>query len=160
MTNQLGFYQPLSALLVTGEFSSQWASNAESVKCLTRKHEWTTDCTIRVLNLDLDPKSWARFVSRARGKLRESSNYAQPITGHVTEVTCPVIDRAQSELTQSKIQKTGGWINIKMPSYQYRKSHCGDKTILRPSYLHNGISHTGKTTSLHWIRAQISSHMP
>ena len=47
----------------------------------------------------------------------------------------------------------GGWINTKMPSYQYRKSHCGDKTILRPSYLHNGISYTGKTTSLYWIGA-------
>ena len=34
-----------------------------------------------------------------------------------------------------------------MSSYQYRKSHCGDKTIFRPSYLHNGISYTGKTTS-------------
>ena len=42
-----------------------------------------------------------------------------------------------------------------MPSYQNRKSHCWDKTILRPSYLHNGISYTGKTTSLYWIRAQI-----
>ena len=31
-----------------------------------------------------------------------------------------------------------------IPSYQYRKSHYGDKTILRPSYLHNGISYTGK----------------
>ena len=50
----------------------------------------------------------------------------------------------------------GGRINIKMSSYQYRKSHCGDKTILRPSYLHNGISYTGKTTSLYWIRAQDS----
>ena len=47
-----------------------------------------------------------------------------------------------------------GWFNIKMTSYQYRKSHCGDKTILRPSYLHNGISYTGKMTSLYWIRAQ------
>ena len=47
----------------------------------------------------------------------------------------------------------GGWINIKMSSYQYRKSHCGDKTILRPSYLHNGISFTGKMTSLYWIGA-------
>ena len=27
--------------------------------------------------------------------------------------------------------------------------------ILRPSYLHNGISYTGKTTSLYWIRAQV-----
>ena len=45
------------------------------------------------------------------------------------------------------------WFNIKMSSYQYRKSHCGDETILRPSYLHNGISYTGKMTSLYWIRA-------
>ena len=41
-----------------------------------------------------------------------------------------------------------------MASYQYRKSHCGDKTILRPSYLHNGISYTGKMTSIYWIRAE------
>ena len=47
--------------------------------------------------------------------------------------------------------RPGGWINIKMSSYQYRKSHCGDKTILRPSYLHNGISYTGKMTSLYWF---------
>ena len=51
------------------------------------------------------------------------------------------------------ISLSGGWFNIKMSSYQYRKSHCRDKTILRPSYLHNGISYTGKMTSLYWIRA-------
>ena len=54
----------------------------------------------------------------------------------------------------------GGWFNKKMPSYLYRKSHCGDKTILRPSYLHSGISHTGKTTSLYWIRALVSNVEP
>ena len=42
-------------------------------------------------------------------------------------------------------------------SYQYRKSHYGDKMILRPSYLHNGISYSGKVTSLYWITAQKSS---
>ena len=47
---------------------------------------------------------------------------------------------------------TRAQFNIKMSSYQYRKSNCGDKTILWPSYLHNGISYTGKTTSLYWIR--------
>ena len=36
-----------------------------------------------------------------------SPDYAQPITGKVTEVTCTVIGRAQPELTQSKRQKTG-----------------------------------------------------
>ena len=42
-----------------------------------------------------------------------------------------------------------------MSSYQYRKSYCDDKTILRPSFLHNGISYTGKTTSLYWIGASL-----
>ena len=37
-------------------------------------------------------------------------------------------------------------------SYQYRKSHCGEKTIVRSSYLHNGISYTGKVSSLYWFR--------
>ena len=46
----------------------------------------------------------------------------------------------------------GHRFNIKMSSYLYRKSHCGDKTVLRSSYLHNGISYIGKTTSLNWIR--------
>ena len=45
---------------------------------------------------------------------------------------------------------SGPRFNIKKTSYQYRKYHCGDKTILRPSYLHNGISYTGKMTSLYW----------
>ena len=36
-----------------------------------------------------------------------------------------------------------------------RISHCGDQTLLRPSCLYDGISYTGKTTSLNWIRAQI-----
>ena len=49
--------------------------------------------------------------------------------------------------------KTRTQFNIKMTSYQYRKPHIGNKTILRPSDLHNGISYTGKT-SLYWIGAQ------
>ena len=61
----------------------------------------------------------------------------------------------------AKTKISGDWIIVKMASYQYRKSHCGDKTILRPSYLHNGISYTGKKTSLYWIRALLSLlHFP
>ena len=44
----------------------------------------------------------------------------------------------------------GPWFNIMVTSYQYRNSHCGDKMIFWPSYLHNRISHTGKITSLYW----------
>ena len=50
------------------------------------------------------------------------------------------------------LHASGPWFNIKM-SYRYKKSHCGNKTILRPSYLHNRISYSGKMTSLYWIRA-------
>ena len=39
---------------------------------------------------------------------------------------------------------SGTWFNIKMSSYHYRNSHCGDKTIWKSSYLHNRISYTGK----------------
>ena len=45
-----------------------------------------------------------------------------------------------------------------MSSYQYRKSHCGDKTVVRSSYLHNGISYTGKMSSLYWIGALTFKH--
>ena len=51
----------------------------------------------------------------------------------------------------------GPWFNIKMSSYQYMKSHCGDKTVVRSSYLYNGISYAGKMSSLYWIRSQ---HFP
>ena len=54
------------------------------------------------------------------------------------------------------VPRPGPWFNIKMSSYQYRKSHCGDKTILRPSYLHNGVSYTGKTPSLYLIGAPVT----
>ena len=56
-------------------------------------------------------------------------------------------------ITSPGHQQPGPWFNIKMSSYQYRKSHCGDKTVVRSSYLHNGISFTGKMSSLYWIGA-------
>ena len=47
-----------------------------------------------------------------------------------------------------------------MSSYQYRNSHCGDKTVVRSSYLHNGISYTGKMTSLYWFGPLPSENTP
>ena len=46
------------------------------------------------------------------------------------------------------------WVltRAKMSSYKYKNSYRGDKTILQPFYLHNGIPYTGETTHLHWIR--------
>ena len=53
------------------------------------------------------------------------------------------------------LHKQGMWININMPSYQYRDTHYGDKLILRPSYVHNWICYTSKMTSLYWITDQV-----
>ena len=57
--------------------------------------------------------------------------------------------------SKQHLRNPGPRFNIKMPSYQYRKSNCGDKTVVRSFYLHNGISFIGKTTSLYWIKAQV-----
>ena len=67
----------------------------------------------------------------------------------------------QSSLIKPVYHRLRSWwsgprFNIKMSSYQYRKSHCGDKTVVRSSYLHNGISYTGKMTSLYWFSPLIS----
>ena len=45
--------------------------------------------------------------------------------------------------TQNGLVVTRGHLIIKMSSYQYRKSHCGDKMVVRSSYLQNEISYTG-----------------
>ena len=50
-------------------------------------------------------------------------------------------------VTRPQWVKSGPWFNMKMSPCQYRKSHCGDKTVVRSSYLHNGISYTGKMIS-------------
>ena len=48
-------------------------------------------------------------------------------------------------------QGPGLHFNIKVSPYHYGKSHCGDKTVVRSSYLYNGISYTGKMASLYSI---------
>ena len=60
------------------------------------------------------------------------------------------VPRHYGRETRICVCQPGPWFNIKMSSYQYRKSHCGDLTT---SYLHNEIFYTGKT-SLYWIRDQ------
>ena len=77
-------------------------------------------------------------------------NIKQIMYDFLTVVICM---KVANGLAQFGARTSGPWFNIKMLSYQYRKSHCGDKTILRPSYLHNGISHTDKMTSLYSIGA-------
>ena len=60
-------------------------------------------------------------------------------------VSCARLRYTQDYLTP------GPWFNINMSAYQYKKSYCGDKTVVRSSYLHKGISYAGKMYSLYWI---------
>ena len=62
----------------------------------------------------------------------------------VREVTC-------CWLTSEGNEKEGCFRITKIPYHQYKKSHFGDKTIIRLSYLHNGIYmyYTGKKCYLY-----------
>ena len=89
-----------------------------------------------------------RLVSEASRCLPHYSSYK-------TECKINMENHLSSGAIYSIFWKSGPWFNIQKSSYQYWKSHCGDKTILRPYYLHNGISYSGKMTSLYWIGAQV-----
>ena len=52
------------------------------------------------------------------------------------------------------IQRLGHQFNVKTMSYQYRKSHCGDKILQKMVSFPNRISYTGKTSSLYWFRTR------
>ena len=81
-------------------------------------------------------------------------SYVHVVLGRVAVSTCSVYELSWVRVVLCAVcrRQLGPRFNIKMSSYQYRKSHCGDQTILRPSYLHSGISYTSKTASLYWIR--------
>ena len=72
------------------------------------------------------------------------------------EVPWGVSEWWMGRLKRYRVMELGPWFNIKLSFYQYRKSHCGDKTVVRSSYLQNGISCTGKMTSLYWITSQVT----
>ena len=81
-------------------------------------------------------------------------NHWYPEKGSGKHVSCVVSTvPADGSSKNCCVLGPGPWFNINMSSYQYRKSHCGDKTIVRSSYLHNGVSYTGKMTSVYRIRA-------
>ena len=105
-----------------------------------RHHNWDTfnDCSINITCIN-------------------SSDYITDHFANIQQPKCLKQVRLQTWWHPAHLLKlhhnSRVWFNIKMLSYQYRQSHCGDKTVVRSSYLHNGISYTGKMTFLYWIRA-------
>ena len=69
--------------------------------------------------------------------------------------------RWTEEILLGELTYQNGWsFNIKMLFYQDKKSSCGDKMVIRSSYLQNRNSYTSYMISLYWIRAQTSTGTP
>ena len=63
--------------------------------------------------------------------LQVSSDYARPITGQVTEVTCPVIGRTQPELTPEQETEYRPWcFYMKMWNSLALESGCNLKSVI------------------------------
>ena len=90
---------------------------------------------------------WIAWYSKTRTVIINTSSHRWD-----TLALAPVLCQHQSSYLWP-----GPWFYIKMSSYQCRKSHCGDKTVVRSSYLHNGIFFTRKMASLYWISLQIAT---
>ena len=133
--------------------------NLPSFRTTTRGSSWDlSQCdkasrnifmNLKVLNIATRryvTKTW-NLIRLRNGMLDEPANPSWDII-----ICINLIKR--SKMIYSKC--TGPWFNINVTSYQYRKSHCEDKTVVRSSYLHNGIFYTGKMSSVYWIGAQVS----
>ena len=113
----------------------EWTSMTIISK-LTRKCIW---CYHRVQWCVTTPHSGGKLCSGAL-KRGQGSHVAKGIRDWI------VLSKGQEGFHPSLLDT---------PTNLPPQSHCGDKTILRSSYLHNGISYTGKMTSLYWIRAHV-----
>ena len=89
-----------------------------------------------------DNRIWGMHVAQCADKFKTTHIHASALPG-----------------MKSAVLASGPRFNIKMSSYQYRKSHYGDKTVTRSSYLHNGNSYTAKMSSLYWIGALVTNAM-
>ena len=102
----------------------------------------------RLRNLTRSYKTFYQILNRGPGQADDCSLRQKDMLPHAC-VRKPLLSLVQ-RMTRS-LWAPGPWFNIKMLSYQYRKSQCGDMTILRLSYI--GVSDICKTTSLYWIWA-------
>ena len=97
---------------------------------------------------------WATTEAPAEPEQSHASHHLKPIRAgrFIPE------DNYVSALQQYCIKtQSGGRLNIKMSSYQYRNPNVKDKTVSRPPYLEHGNPHTWERRSLYWDRAQSPS---
>ena len=98
-----------------------------------RSYRWT-----RIHKFSLTRPCDNRAGQISRGIGRPSDDYNTPEDIEIssnylnTNILWEPLDRW---LTQSVSHRSGGRLNIKMPSYQYRDPHVKYKTVSRPCYL-------------------------
>ena len=104
-------------------------------------------CTCPVVSAAM----WVRGLQSLRHMIRTT-------TGEPWVLVRP---RARDTLTDLApyllLQQTtpGPHLNIKMVVFRYGDFHYQDRTVVRPSYLWNGNSYTGKMPSLYWDNSQV-----
>ena len=93
----------------------------------------------------------ARFVGPTWGPSGDDRTQVRPCWPHEP---CYLVGQYHTFWWYITRPTARSWFNTKMLSYLFRKSQCGDKMIVRSSYLHNGISYTSKIPSLYWVSLQ------
>ena len=151
---------------VTGEFPTQRANDAEKVPIWWHHyaftgHQWFP--SQRASNAELwsflSDSFWTNtWIKNGVGvDLWHLTAYVASMLLHWFAREVRMKNSSKMSIHRKNItmleSRSGPWFNKKIPSWQYRKSHCGDKTVVRPSYVHNGITYTGSMASLYWIMA-------
>ena len=93
--------------LLCWQFSLPVEANSVIIKYIQMTYSHEITCSCKKFRAGLANICTSRRINMDSLLIGVSSDYAQPITCQVTEVSCPMIGRAQPELTSSKRQKTG-----------------------------------------------------
>ena len=136
------FWSPVS--FSKSIFNYEWGSGMPS--CNITPYQW---CVYWLLGFKWRPAGGTQNKQRASVRLYWLSS---PLTA-CRPPKYPVSASGLQSIQFRPPYLVGRFLMLCLP---VRKSHCGDKMILRPSYLHNGISCTDKTISLYWIRALLT----
>ena len=120
------------------------SSGPPSLSCLTVIRIIVATWEVNIYIVSADPALFPNFTSTCSDLSVNHACSCKPwcvdtfLWPHVIKITTLNKEIKQRFRNQNPDRK--------MSSNQYRKSHWEDKTILRPSYFHNGMYYTGKTT--------------
>ena len=108
--------------------------NRHTIAC---QRGWIMGC---LLYSESDAFTWKTVNFKEMKQLYFHSNFIEVCSQVSTGTSDGLALNTWHAITWTNVdQDPWPWFNIKMSSYQYMKSHCGGKTVIRLSCLHNGI---------------------